>query len=109
MDHALPPVESVADADVAVTASGESIDQLAGSYGVNRVSTTTLSKLFKLLSVMTVTTDGGTLVTQAPGVDDQRWAQAGVNEFEEVGGEGRMVFGPPSRGHNGSALGISTG
>lgn len=93
VDYALPPAESQAGGDVAASGSDDSIDHLAGSYGVNRVSTSTLSKLLKLLSVMTVTNDDGTLVTQAPGVEDQRWNQADVNEFEEVDGAGRMIFG----------------
>jgi len=93
VDYALPPAESQTDVNVAATGSGDSIDHLAGSYGSNRVSTSTLSKLHKLLSVMTVTIEGDNLVTQVPGIDSQRWTQAGVNEFEEVDGPGRMIFG----------------
>lgn len=93
VDYALPPAETKAESNTQTAASDGSIDQFAGDYGVNRVSTSTLSKLLKLLSVMTVSNDGGTLVTQAPGVEEQRWTQAGVNEFEEVDGPGTMIFG----------------
>lgn len=91
VDYALP--RSNAPTEATPTDPQASISHLAGSYGVNRVSTTTLSKLFKLISVITVTAEGENLVTHVPGGEDQRWAQAGRDEFEEVGGPGRMIFG----------------
>jgi len=99
VDYALPPTDSPTEEAVAAgTGPYDSIEHLAGSYGSNRVSTSTLSKLHKLLSVMTVTIEGDDLVTQLPGVDNQRWTQTGVNEFKEVDGPGRMIFGVDADG-----------
>lgn len=75
-----------------------SVDRFAGSYGVNRVSTTTMAKLFKLLAVLTVTAEDENLVTEAPGVEQQRWVQVAENEFAEVEGPGRMILGEDDAG-----------
>lgn len=55
VSHVLPP--SNAPSPAVAEGSHESVEHLAGSYGVNRVSTTTLSKLLKLISVVTVATE----------------------------------------------------
>ena len=99
VEYALPPADSTTEEPVAAgTASNDPIDHLAGTYGSNRVSTSTMSKLHKLLSVMTVTIEGEALVTQVPGIDEQRWTRTDVSEFEEVDGPGRMIFGIDNHG-----------
>lgn len=74
------------------TAAPAAIERFAGTYGANRISSTTPAKLFKLAAVMTVSAEDGYLVTEVAGIAPQRWRPAGESEFAAVDGSSRMIF-----------------
>lgn len=89
LDHAFPPQAPPATEPAAAPAD---LERFAGTYGYNQISSTTLAKLYKLTAVLTVSAQGGHLVTDTAGLGTQRWVPSGANMFTAVDGDARMVF-----------------
>lgn len=95
-DHLFPaaPTQGIEEA---VTTAGW-FEPWAGSYGVNRISTTTLTKLIALGGTLSVSSEEGYLVTEMPVVGRQRWSEAAPRFFTEVGGSERLVVQEDDQG-----------
>jgi CubicO group peptidase (beta-lactamase class C family) len=95
-------VEHVFPADTVTAAPSPalsgSLGAFVGSYGINRVATTTLGKLGALLGSLAIGAGDGHLqvglaATPIP------FAAVGADEFLEVGGERRVIFRQDPHGH----------
>jgi CubicO group peptidase (beta-lactamase class C family) len=98
LDHAFPvePLEPVeAPAHLAV---GEGLDHFAGSYGVNRISTTTIGKLGALLGSLSIVADGGHLTVAGMTTEPSRFVATGPGEFVQVDGDRRLLFREDAHG-----------
>jgi CubicO group peptidase (beta-lactamase class C family) len=89
LDHGFP---TEASASVQPATTQADFERFTGTYGGNRISSTTPGKLFKLVVSLTVAAQDGHLVTDMAGYEAQRWLPAGDNEFVAVDGHARMVF-----------------
>ena len=96
-DHVFPPPSSSAATGAVPPASG-SLAALTGTYGINRLSTTTLTKLIGLGGALAVSSEDGLLVTEMPVIGRQVWAEEEPFSFTEVGGSERVIFRANDRG-----------
>ena len=67
------------------------MDVFAGTYSSNRVSTSSLAKIERLFSLLTLRREGTTLVTQVYG-DDYTWVPLGDNRFADISREGEEIL-----------------